>query len=301
MAGRMNILLFSLLALFWSGSYIGIKITVEQLPPIFCAMVRVAVALFFLTLLFLAMRKELSVPLHMVWRLWLAAWFVQAIPFALLFYGERFVAPALASILNSTVPIWVLGLNLLIFRDTGQITLVKIVGLLIGIAGVTYIFWPMLAHDSHTTVVGLLSILLMAVSYAIGAIVNQRLTVGMASHFYANLWQQHIASLVLLLILSLSMEHWPTLTAFNSKEVLAFLYLGIFSTAIAWIIYYHLLRVWDAVRASSVTYVVPLLAISWDILLLHLTPGINELIGALLILLGVTLIQLQRKSAWSIK
>ena len=105
-----------------------------------------------------------------------------------------------------------------------------------------------------------------------------------------------MASIAFLIITSLSLETWPAWSSvFAPRVLLAFLYLGVVATAIAWVIYFYLIREWGAVRAASVMYIVPVLAILWDLFFLGLTPGPNEMMGTACILLGVTLIQLVRK------
>jgi drug/metabolite transporter (DMT)-like permease len=298
LSNKVNYVLFVLLALFWSGSFLGIKITIEHCPPIFSAMVRIAISFVLLTIIFISMRKPLQVSSALRWRLWLAGLFTQALPFILLFYGEQFIAPALASIINSTVSLWAFLITIFILRDKVALTYSRAMGLMIGLGGVSMIFWPQIHDGMHTALFGLLAVLGMAFLYAIGSLLTKRLFSGKIN-LYANLWHQHCGSLTFLLLMSLCFEHWPSIhILMNVHLAAAFLYLGLFSTAIAWIIYFHLIRAWDPVRASSVMYAVPLLSIMWDYLFLHLLPGWNEFVGAVLILLGVTLIQLQRKSAW---
>lgn len=291
-----NILLFLILALLWSGSFINIKIVVENFPPVFSALIRVFIAFLCLTFLFTLQRKVILVSFRDGWRLWVTGLFTQAIPFALLFYGERTVSPALASILNSTVSIWALLLGTLFFRDFGQWTLIKIIGLFLGFLGVIFIFLPMLVLD-RGSLIGTVSILGMAISYAIGGLLNQHLVFGkMKTGIETNLWQQHMSSLVFLTIISLSVEHWPSYTKFLDIKIIgAFLYLGVLATAVAWILYFYLIKHWDAVRASSVMYVVPILAILWDYLFLYLIPSWNQIAGCVAILSGVIMIQWTRK------
>jgi len=293
--------LFLLLALLWSGSFINIKIVVNALPPIFCAMVRVMISLVCLMVLFTIMRKKVFAPTLAYWRLWIAGFFVQALPFALLFYGEKFIAPALASILNSTVSIWALVLGAVIFRDVSQWTVIKIVGIILGFIGIMMIFAPFI-RDGENSLIGIIAILGMAISYAIGSLINQHIIFKkMQINSETNLIQQHFSSSLFLLITSLTLESWPSLSSvFNLRLLLAFFYLGVMATAIAWMIYFYLLREWGAVRTTSVMYLVPILAIIWDFLFLHITPSINELIGMLAILTGVTFIQWVRKPGKSI-
>ncbi len=288
--------LFLLLAVLWSGSFINIKIVVSQLPPVFCAMVRVLISLLCLSLLFSVMRKKVFVPTVGYWRLWIAGFFAQALPFALLFFGERFIAPGLASIINSSVSIWALVFGAIFFRDVSQWTPIKVAGIVLGFVGIIIIFAPFITQGTNS-LIGILSVLGMSISYAIGSLINQHVIfkhVRVSSE--TNLFQQHLSSVVFLLVTSLTLETWPTWSTFYTFKLLsAFLYLGIMATGIAWMIYFYLLREWGAVRTTSVMYIVPVLAIFWDFVFLHLIPPKNELIGMVAILVGVTLIQWKRK------
>ena len=291
-----NFSLFLLLALLWSGSYINIKIVVDTLPPIFCAMMRALISLIFLSGLFIVMRKKVFVPKPIYWRLWIAGLFTQALPFALLFFGEKFIAPALAGIINSTVSIWSLMLGTLIFRDFTQWTPLKVTGIVSGFIGIMIVFLPFI-HGSENSLIGIIAVMAMAISYAVGGLINQHIIFKtMQVTFETNLIQQHLASVLFLLATSLVLEHWPPIShLFNIGIVLAFLYLGVVSTSIAWMIYFYLIKEWGAVRTVSVMYIVPVLAIIWDVVFLHLIPARNELIGMLAILIGVVLIQWVRR------
>ena len=111
--------------------------------------------------------------------------------------------------------------------------------------------------------------------------------------FFSNIFHQQAASFIFLLLVSLLLGQWPSVHTLISEPEpwLASLYLGVLSTALAWIIYYHLIREWDGVRASSVMYIVPVLTLLWDYLFYRLEPGFSEIIGVAVILAGVTLVQ----------
>ncbi|HSW71657.1 MAG TPA: DMT family transporter [Gammaproteobacteria bacterium] len=287
-----NFILFLILALVWSGSFINIKVVVDLFPPVFCAMVRVFISLLCLSLLF-AMRGKLSFSLpKKCWQLWLAGLLAQSLPFFFLFIGEQYIAPAFASIINSTVSIWALILGTLIFRDLSQWTPVKVAGVFLGFAGIILIFSPLL-HGSENSLFGFYSVMAMAISYALGALMNQHVIFKKVRvSFETNLIQQHLASVLFLLVSSLSFETWPSWAAFfNGQALLSFLYLGLLATALAYIFYFYLIREWGAVRAASVMYLVPVLAIVWDLLFLQIVPTHQELLGMAAILTGVTLIQ----------
>lgn len=290
-----NMLLFLLLACLWSGSFIGIKVVVGVWPPLFGAAVRVGIALLCLFIFIKATQKNTQVPHYLRWKIWVMGIFSQGIPFACLFVGEQSIPPGLAGIINGTVSLWTFILSLIFLRQTTTFSIVKLAGLLLGLFGVIVIFAPLLSFDkTDATLFGASAVLSMAFSYAIGNVLNQYFLTGKAKiDFFTNVFHQHIASFCFLVVISLMFGEWPnasTLIA-SSKPWLASLYLGLFSTAIAWVIYYHLIREWDGVRASSVMYIVPVLALVWDYLIYNNAPIWSEMIGVVVILSGVILIQ----------
>lgn len=295
---NINYLWFFLLASFWGGSFVAIKAVVNVVPPFFGAMLRVGLALFFLIIIFLFLKKKVSVPFSYRWRIWILGLFSQGIPFFFLFWGEQHISSGLAGILNGTVPIWTLLFSL-ISPKTRNFSTLKCLGLLTGLLGICIIFWPLVSFsNSQHYLLGTVSVLLMAISYSIGNLLNQRMLSGQVKlDFYANLYHQHWASLTFLMLASLCFESWPSKTLLFHTPILwvASIYMGLFSTALAWIIYYYLIREWDAVRASAVMYIVPIMAILWDFIFFHNRPLWTEGLGIITILLGVLLIQLPKK------
>ncbi len=294
--------LFLLLALFWSASFIAIKISIVFFSPIFAAMLRVAVAFLALTILFYFLKTPLTLPLKTAALLWLQGVIAQGLAFVFLFWGEQYIAPALASIINSTVPLWVLVINGLILQKKGTFTLKKTIGLTLGFTGVIFIFGPMLCLVEHKnmfmTLMGALSVFGMAISYAVGAILYQKLLGKSEVNFQSSVWHQHVGSFVFLFIFSLCANTWPESNALSQVSydaILAIIYLGVFSTALAWMIYSHLIVQWGAIRAVSVLYVVPIFAIIWDMLFLQLSMHFHEFLGMGIILLGVLFVQRPQK------
>jgi drug/metabolite transporter (DMT)-like permease len=295
-ASRINFLLFIILACLWSGSFIGIKEVVAVWPPIFGAAVRVSIALLSLMILSLIMGKKTKVSFSLRWKIWVIGLFAQGIPFLFLFWGEQSISPGLAGILNATLPIWAFILALIFLPESTPFSIPKILGLLIGLTGIIIIFWPIVTFEKNiSTILGTSAVLIMALSYAIASLLNQHFLQGRAKiDFMANIYHQHWASVTFLIFFSLIFEKWPDFNTLLTVPIpwLASLYLGVMATAVAFLIYYHLIRAWDGVRASSVTYVVPVLTLIWDYLIFDNQPGKYEIMGVIAILCGVVLIQL---------
>jgi drug/metabolite transporter (DMT)-like permease len=242
------------------------------------------------------LKKKVIVSFPYQWRIWIMGLFSQGIPFFFLFLGEQHISPGLAGILNGTVPIWTLLFSLM-FPQTRNFSPLKCLGLLTGLLGICIIFWPLLDFEtSRSYLLGTIAVLLMAVSYAIGGLLNQHMLSSMKLDFYANIYHQHWASLIFLILVSFLFERWPSIRFLLDipQMWLASIYMGLFSTALGWIIYYHLIREWDAVRASAVMYIVPIMAIFWDFVFFHNRPQWSEGLGVIIILLSVVLIQLPK-------
>lgn len=292
--------LFLLLALIWSASFIAIKIGIEFFSPIFAAMLRVAVAFICLTIINFCLKTPLRLPIRIARLLWLQGIIAQGIAFLFLFWGEQYIAPALASIINSTVPLWVLLINGVILRQKKTFTFKKILGLMLGFIGIVYLFAPMLLNHTETDqnskhlILGALSITGMAISYAVGAVLYQRLLGKTSINFQSSIWHQYVGSLTFLFLVSILSDSWPTtkqLSSFSYEALSAIIYLGVFSTAVAWMIYSHLIVQWGAIRALSVLYIVPIFSIIWDNLFLHMTMSLHQVLGVAIIFSGLLFVQ----------
>jgi drug/metabolite transporter (DMT)-like permease len=133
----------------------------------------------------------------------------------------------------------------------------------------------------------------MAICYGIGTLLTRSLLSGAAkADFRANAYHQNCASLVFLAAASFVGGPWPSARAVLSSPAaaIAIIYLGVFSTAIAFLIYFHLIREWGAVRASAVTYLVPIVAVFWDYVFFKNVPDRFEVFGVLAVLSGVVLL-----------
>jgi drug/metabolite transporter (DMT)-like permease len=289
----LDIFLFILLAAFWGGSFVAIKFAVQVFPSMFSAMLRVVLSLAVLFALFRYQGRDLRVPFAARRRMWLAGLFGQGLPFALLFWGEKRISPGLAGIINGTAPIWTFIVGML-FGYGETFTPRKIAGLLFGFVGIAVICSPLLTFGgTRGELAGTAAVFLMAICYGVGALLTRSLLSGSAKvDFRANAYHQNCASVAFLAAASFFAEPWPSVhSVFASPAAVAsIVYLGVFSTALAFLIYYHLIREWGAVRASAVTYVAPIIAVFWDYVFFGNVPDRFEVVGVLAVLSGVVLL-----------
>lgn len=288
-----DVLLFGLLAALWGGSFVAIKFVVAAYPPAFGAALRVALALAAFAAYFRWEGKDLRVPAALRRRMWLAGLFALGFPFAALFWGERRISPGLAGIVNGTVPLFAFVFGLA--ARTGEtFTRRKAAGLLLGFAGIAAICSPLLRFaGTRDEALGTAAVFLMALFYAVGSLLTRAILSGPAkADFRANAYHQACAASAFLVVWSLATERWPAPGALlaSPAAIVSVLYLGLFSTALAFLIYYHLIREWGAVRAAAVTYVVPIVALFWDYVFFRNVPAPAEAVGVAAVLSGVVLL-----------
>lgn len=290
------ICIFLFLGATWGGSFVAIKSAIDSVPPFTAAAARVLVATVFLAILFGITGKKTRLPLRNARPVWVAGLFAQAIPFAFLFWGERFVSAGLAGVLNGTVPLWTFLLGMFFLRKLEKFTPIKFVGLCISVFGVGMIFKPVLSFSSQPDeIAGLIAVFFMSISYAIGTLATRWVLANDPKvTFASNVFQQHVASLLFLAVLSWTQEPLPSVATWKAHPLAIFciVYLGIFSTAIGLYLYYYLIHLWGAVRASAVSYMIPIFSLFWDYVFFSHVPSAPQVYGTIAILAGLLLIQL---------
>lgn len=293
-------LYYLLLGLFWGGSFIGIKYAVAAVPPVAAALLRVAIGLFFLSSMFLAAQKPLLLPRRYLWKSWLTGLLGIGVPFSLLFWGEKFVNPGLAGIINGTVPIWTFLLGAYFISHLETLNKRKVAGLLLGICGVIVIFYPQLhLAEAQRQWLGIAAIFGMALCYSASNLLNRLFLAGRREvPLSANLFQQHLISAFYLLLVSLALEDWRPLAALprHPAALFSLLYLGIISTALALLMYFTLIREWGAYRAATTTYLVTASSLFLDYLFFGNLPSPSQWLGVGTVLSGVVLLQLPGRS-----
>lgn len=293
----MNGLLFALLSLFWGGSFIAIKVVVHEIPPVGGAALRVLVGLAVLFAILKGMGKKTAVPFESRWRLWVTGLFSQGFPFALLFWGERSISAGLAGLINGTVPLWTFLLGALLNREPAAKSPGAWAGVGLGFLGTAFIFGPTLAAPGPGELGGAAACLGMALCYAVGSILARSLLVGdKAVDLYAGVLHQQVAATAFLAGLAAATGSLPADLSPSPAAWGAVLYLGAASTALAFLIFFRLIRDWGSLKASAVTYVMPVVTLALDQLFFGRWPRLTEALGAGVVLAGVLLLHRQRRS-----
>lgn len=271
------------LSVLWGGSFFFNAVTVAALPPLTVVLARVAIAAVTLWLVIAVTRT--AVPKG--WPVW-AAFFGMgllnnAIPFALIVWGQTQLASGVAAILNASTPLFTVLFAHFLARDE-KMTAPRIAGVVLGLVGVAVMMGARTAAAAG--LLAPLACLGAAVSYALAGIYGRRFrAMGVAP--MATAAGQVTASSLILLPLVLLMDRPWSLPVPGGEVVLALVALGVASTALAYVVYFRLLASAGATNLLLVTLLVPVSAILLGVSFLGEVLLPRHLAGMALIALGL--------------
>lgn len=272
-------LLFGAMALIWGIPYLLIKISVDSYSP--AAIVAGRTLIGAILLLPFAIRSGALRAAAKKWPWVLAFGLIEmAGPFFLLGNAEKTLPSGLTGLLVATVPLWA-TIFALLGGSKGALRPVRILGLLLGFAGVAVIvLLPGLGTAGSGWLFAAGEVLLVAVLYAIAPFV--------VMHKLGDVPSLGSISLSLLIIgvgylpaAFLTQHEVPTVPATVSLVLL-----GIICTAIAFIVFFALIREVGPVNAPLFTYINPIVALILGVIILGEHVGVEMLIGAPIVLLG---------------
>jgi len=282
---RSYVIYIGLLAAFWGASYMFIKVADRGFEPTAMIMFRLLIASALLLAVLVAQRgwrRTLGEMRRLGWEGFALGIVNAAIPFTLIAWGEKHIDSGVAAIANASMPIFVVLLAIR-FRPSERVRGLRLAGFLIGLVGVG-VLAGVHPKGGWWGVAGTLAVVLASVSYAAGSLWSQRLVEHTSGLTLATTTM--IGALAVLLPFGL----WqlPS-TVPGWKETGSVIALAVIGTAVAQIILYRVLRSDGAARVSLVTYLLPVTALFYGVVLLgeHLTW--QELGGMVLILGGVAL------------
>jgi drug/metabolite transporter (DMT)-like permease len=286
MNGAAWVLLLTL-SVLWGATFFFWKVLVEELPPFTAVLGRVGIAALVLILL-LAMRGEMLPMTRAAWiRFTTMAALNNAIPFALIAYGETVIASGLAAILNATTPVFtVLVAHAL--TDDEALTPLRALGVGLGFVGVVVLVWPdLLPGGLAGNLLGEFACLLASVAYAFAGVYGRRFS-GL-SPITAAAGQLTAATGLMLPLVMIVDRPWllpaPSTTIWVSLAATAVL-----CTAAGYPVYFRLLAVAGATNLLLVTFLLPISSLLLGAVFLHeaITPA--AIIGMALIGLGLAAI-----------
>lgn len=278
-------LLLGFLALIFGSAFYFIEVALVDIGVLGVVWARVTLGGLMLTAWAYARGQRLPTSLSLWGLLVLMGFFNNALPFTLITWAQTELTGGLTSLFMSTAPLSSIVLAHF-FIEGDKITPQKLIGIALGITGVIVLIGPRALMSLDITNLAQLAAISGAFSYAIAGLIGRRLH--HLSNVVASACMLLAASAVLLpfvLVLENPLtEHW-TWTATGAIVGMAF-----FSTALAYIVYFQLLRTVGPSNMLLVTLLAPISAISLGALFLGEQVTIQMLFGAVIIACGLMVI-----------
>jgi len=246
---KLELALLLALATLWGASYTFIKIGVETIPPVTLIAVRTLIAggILLAVILWRGLRLPMDIA---TWRRFLfQACLNSVVPFTLIAWAEKTVDAGLATILNSTSPIFTFLLTAIVVHHEA-VTARKLVGVVAGIAGITLIVGVQAFDGLGQELIAQLAIVAATVCYA-GAAIFGRGFKGLDPIMPAA--GSMVCGAAILIPVSLMVDR-PWALAPSAESVFALLGLSVFSTALAFVIYFRLIQTLGSVGTTAQAY-----------------------------------------------
>jgi drug/metabolite transporter (DMT)-like permease len=273
-----------LLAALWGASFLFMRLGAHEFGPIALAAVRVGLASAMLIPL-LAARGNLA-DLRTHWKgLLIVGALNSAIPFALFSFAALSITAGLSSIVNATTPLWTAVVAFIWLRQ--GLTPWRVLGLIIGFAGVAFLAWDKAGFkpgEDHSGLWAVLACATATLCYGIAANATKRYLAGVSPLAVATGSQFAAALLLALPAAWLWPAAVPSHVAWGSALALAAL-----CTALAYILYFRLMSRVGPTNAVSVTFLIPLFAILWGALFLQEAITAQMVAGGAIVLVGIAL------------
>jgi drug/metabolite transporter (DMT)-like permease len=276
-----NAIQLTVLAAIWGASFLFMRMAAPEFGVIPLIALRVGIA----ALLLLPVLR--NVDARSQFRGHLGPLFVvgvanSALPFCLFAYAALFVTAGVDSILNATTPLWAAVIGFIWFG--APLKRVQIAGLLTGFAGVVLLAWDAVGAGTRGALGAVAAATLAALSYGFAANYSKRKLNGVKP--YVSAFGSQLSAAIVLAPGALL--YWPH-SPIHAINWVAVVLLGALCTAVAYILYFGLIRNAGAQYAASVTFLIPVFGVIWGAVFLHESISLQAGLGCLVILAGTAL------------
>lgn len=281
-------ILLLFLSAIWGGSFFFNGVLVRELPTLTIVALRVSLAALFLWGYVFA--TGVNVPKDK--DLWIALATLglinNAIPFGLIVYAQASISSGLASVLNATTPLFTILIAGTLLSDE-RFSGPKILGVAIGFLGVIVMIGTSALQGAEQNLIAQIASLGAAVSYGFAATFGRRFA-RLGIHPIVVATGQVTCSSLLLWPLAFWIDTPLNLPMPGVSVWWSMIGLALFSTSLAYVVYFKLLETVGATNLSMVTFLVPVSAILLGLVFLDESLSTVQLVGMFLIALGLALI-----------
>ena len=262
------------------SNFVFISIIVEEVPPLTTAGLRTLIALPFCYILMKYFRSALPKK-KKDWLILMALGLLTAaIPFGSMAWGQQYIASGLSGIIYGTMPV-ISVLLIPFFLKEEKFSKKKLIGATIGLIGIIFLLLPSIINKSNYLTIGICITFLAPISHTIGAIYT-RINSKMHPSTLAT-GQMIFASIYLIILSNIFEDQIEKIPSMN--VILSIFWIGL-STALAFNLYFIVIKRIGAVRSSIIPLFFPVVAVILGSILLKERLLISSYLGLILILYG---------------
>ena len=281
--------------LIWGTTYLGIRITLETMPPGVMSALRWLIA-GGLLVGYMRFRGEPLPPTSRWGGIVLMGFLLLAIGNGGVAYAEQWVPSGLAAVMVATSPFWMAGVEAAIGSGE-RLTIRTLTGLLVGFAGIVVLVWPELTLGTAESQRFLLGVVLLQVAsfgWSLGSSYSRRHARN--DHVLGTTALQMLAGGIMLGALGLVRGEWSQLSL-NSRTASALLYLATIGAIGGFVAYTYALRHLPVSFVSLYAYINPIIAVALGVTLLGEPFNLRIAVAAALVLVGVGVVKAKTTTA----
>lgn len=278
---------FAAIYLVWGSTYLAIRIAIETMPPLIMLGARFGVAGLLMVLWARARGAAPVTPRQWGWALLLGllmpCWGTGSVAWA-----EQYVSSGLAALLVATVPLLVVAIDAL--RGRRRLSVRVVLGVVAGFGGVAFLMRPGAAGDHPSVPLAIGVLMVGTVAWSIGSVISQQVDQPASPVLAIGLQMAIGGGWLTLAGLALGEGSQVELAGFSLRSFLAFAYLIVFGSFVAYLAYGWLLRVTEPAKVATYAYVNPVIALLLGWSLAGEALDAQVLVAAVVILASVVLI-----------
>jgi drug/metabolite transporter (DMT)-like permease len=307
---RLAYFAWAAVCIIWGTTYLGIRISLESIPPALMGGLRWTIAGTLLSLYLVARGRRLPPPSE--WgRITLLGFLLLGLGNGGVVYAEQWVPSGLAAVMVATAPFWMAAVEACL-PDGERLRPSVIVGLIIGFSGIVLLVWPDLTLGSASGrgfVAGVIALQIAAIGWSIGSSYSKRQgqTKQPAQHasdadengldaiLGASAFQMLAGGLIMTAFGTLRGE-WSALF-FTTRTSVALIYMATLGAVGGFVAYTYALRHLPVSFVSLYAYINPVIAVALGAIVLHEPFTWRMMFAAALVFIGVAVVRMDRRPA----
>jgi drug/metabolite transporter (DMT)-like permease len=282
--------------LIWGTTYLGIRVSLETIPPLAMMGLRWTIAGAALAAYMRARGERVSAI-----RSWRG---VLLLGFLMIVLGnggvviaELWVPSGLTAVLVASTPFWMVAVEAM--RPDGErVTWRTVIGFVVGFTGIVLLVWPQLVRGGAVGrgfLFGILSLQIASLGWSIGSSYSKRHARG--DNVFSATALQMLSGGVMMLILATARGEWSALT-FTPRSAVAFAYLATVGAIGGFVAYTYALRHLPVSLVSLYAYVNPVIAVALGVAVLGEPFTARMAVAAALVFGGVAIVRTRAQTRW---